>query len=821
MKIKKNMSLSAFFWSVSLILFATAAINKKNWGDLIDLDLFSKATAQEKLQQESYDETESGDQIAPNLAEESNAEGVNENSEESASAAGQGAADYRFEAQKAIHQIKRVTVFSDQAQVTRVANLKLKSGLQWVHFEALPMELDRSTIKLRPVGAPSGGLNSSISQVVIEESFEHAHLDPAIQIKLTNLKSYYGEVLVLLSHQRAIERSLGLLSGVSFQSPFKAESVLGFLGFTAGSESIRNSLDEISLQASKAQLEYNKNQDQIRSLNEKIEFVLAEIKGATSLSDQKWMLHVYCLLDSKAPVTGDIELSYNIPNAWWHPVYDLRAELNHESATADIRLVTGGFVEQHTGENWEDVKITLSTVDPAPLYLPKLERWAFAEKRMEAEQTKGDSVGSTYKQKSSNRAMDGVADGKLSGQVASNERDVSGKDVAQNSNALKKSASKVAQKLMAENKPASVMLASPPVPRPPSVSAPMAPGADMASGGAGASAGVERPKKMMESTADSFARDESRDEKRQNYKANVVGGKGRRGDRVQSRFGGVLGSLEVSQGDSVSVSPQQRTAFPMAPLEQIFPALQEAQRDIASVHNGPSQFRAIEPQRLNQASLLRQLSDSTLPAVQARGRKIEFTSPFSVSLKNDEPPYKMPVHSEKLQAKLKYFAIPKNDSRVFLRAEVSNSTSRPLLAGNAQIFMDGDLVSKTELNSVSEGSFFRVDLGADQNVETKRIVNKKSAKQGVIFSNHVTDVEVKLEIANHHPFPIQLELEDNYPLSPNDKIEVTMVQMNPKPVKSEKGLVKWLVTIPGNQKSQLGFTYKVAHPENFLVSEFN
>ena len=55
------------------------------------------------------------------------------------------------------------------------------------------------------------------------------------------------------------------------------------------------------------------------------------------------------------------------------------------------------------------------------------------------------------------------------------------------------------------------------------------------------------------------------------------------------------------------------------------------------------------------------------------------------------------------------------------------------LGGAAQIFMDGDLVSKTSLHTVSEGSYFDVDLGVDRNIETKRIVNGMRDR-GVLIS---------------------------------------------------------------------------------------
>jgi hypothetical protein len=50
---------------------------------------------------------------------------------------------------------------------------------------------------------------------------------------------------------------------------------------------------------------------------------------------------------------------------------------------ANINLVTMGKLDSKTGENWDEVGLTLSSIDPAPLFMPKLNRWLFSEKREE------------------------------------------------------------------------------------------------------------------------------------------------------------------------------------------------------------------------------------------------------------------------------------------------------------------------------------------------------------------------------------------------------------------------------------------------------
>ena len=66
----------------------------------------------------------------------------------------------------------------------------------------------------------------------------------------------------------------------------------------------------------------------------------------------------------------------------------------------------------------------------------------------------------------------------------------------------------------------------------------------------------------------------------------------------------------------------------------------------------------------------------------------------------------------------------------------------------------------------------------------------------MLFKEHITEVEVKIEIANSHGFPINIEIRDHYPLSPNDKIKIELISMNPKPINKRYGYLTWKNKIP-------------------------
>jgi hypothetical protein len=65
-------------------------------------------------------------------------------------------------------------------------------------------------------------------------------------------------------------------------------------------------------------------------------------------------------LNSPIKKNVDIKISYNLRNAGWVPIYDLRANGKTESIALEFR----GQIYQQTGTDWKNVSIKLSTGDP-------------------------------------------------------------------------------------------------------------------------------------------------------------------------------------------------------------------------------------------------------------------------------------------------------------------------------------------------------------------------------------------------------------------------------------------------------------------------
>lgn len=81
---------------------------------------------------------------------------------------------------------------------------------------------------------------------------------------------------------------------------------------------------------------------------------------------------VVVTVSADAPATGVVELSYMVNEAGWTPSYDLRAS----NANEPVKIIYKAHVFQNTGEDWNNVRMKLSTSNPNRSHIkPELPVW--------------------------------------------------------------------------------------------------------------------------------------------------------------------------------------------------------------------------------------------------------------------------------------------------------------------------------------------------------------------------------------------------------------------------------------------------------------
>jgi uncharacterized protein (TIGR02231 family) len=264
-------------------------------------------------------------------------------------------------------QIKEVTVYSDRALVIRREKVELDAGEHDLRVNNLPQFLRDS---LRAAGRGSAGIR--ILNVDVTTAFRSRPPEAEIVALQDELEQLTKSQQLLearkssLNDRRQWLRALGEQSrdfakGLA-QGQMKSQDLADFFSFAAN-QALQ---DAEAAQSLEIELEHVQREVQAKKRE------LAQMQGNT-LPDRLAAIVTVSLGEAGE---FELELSYIVMGASWHPQYDVRVQMADGKGTGEVELTYVGVVQQSTGERWENVALSLSTARPSlAAVLPELDPW--------------------------------------------------------------------------------------------------------------------------------------------------------------------------------------------------------------------------------------------------------------------------------------------------------------------------------------------------------------------------------------------------------------------------------------------------------------
>lgn len=260
--------------------------------------------------------------------------------------------------------ITAVTVFPDRAEVTRTVEISLPAGESTVVVGDLPASLYPDSVRV--VGEADGRL--LIGSVETRKEFAEAAVREEERRLTEELEALRDQRGALDDRVAAARIQLDFLKAIGRDAPRTASEELA--QGRLDPEAWRQAVALIGEGAAKALDGVRAAEIEKRALERRI----AQTERRLSLvrTGRTASLSARINVQTEGPRAARLVLSYQIPGASWRPIYDARLE----SETGATRLVQIGEVRQGTGEDWSDVRLTLSTARPALSgRLPELGPW--------------------------------------------------------------------------------------------------------------------------------------------------------------------------------------------------------------------------------------------------------------------------------------------------------------------------------------------------------------------------------------------------------------------------------------------------------------
>jgi len=207
--------------------------------------------------------------------------------------------------------------------------------------------------------------------------------------------------------------------------------------------------------------------------------------------------------------------------------------------------------------------------------------------------------------------------------------------------------------------------------------------------------------------------------------------------------------------------------------------------------------------------------DPALPAAAAGGYDLSFPAQRPETIESGHGARRVPLFSESwpVQVERKLFPAVSPEA-AFLVAELKNPSKRMLPAGTARLFVGDDPTGDARLKLVAPGETFTLPLGLDRAIRPHRNVQLSQSERGFIGKDDVGEYTVTNEFANPYPFPIQVRLFDQWPLSSDKDVESTLLKTEPLARQDKvKGTLEWVLTVPASQKQSVVFSYRLRRPK--------
>ncbi|KAF4607936.1 hypothetical protein EYR40_000272 [Pleurotus pulmonarius] len=153
--------------------------------------------------------------------------------------------------------------------------------------------------------------------------------------------------------------------------------------------------------------------------------------------------------------------------------------------------------------------------------------------------------------------------------------------------------------------------------------------------------------------------------------------------------------------------------------------------------------------------------------------------PGLTSIPNDAQDHNVTIAELKLGATLSWLVVPKVDLRAHLKAQVKNTSEYTLVAGPANVYIDGSFVAMTHIPTISPQEIFECSLG------------KETFPTGPTNKTTTTAYSRQATIRNTKSIAIEdLKILDRIPVSGDSQIVVKLINPAlclPAPPKTERG----------------------------------
>lgn len=634
-------------------------------------------------------------------------------------------------------QVDAVTVFFSGAMVDRQAAVKLQRGKQVVCFTGLPLSLKPQTVQLT-------GLKQATILVV-----KHAVETPPRSDNPARRKELQAEEKAIVRRNDQLKAEIAILKQEE-EILLKNAHIAGDNGVKVAAlretaDFYRQRLGEIRKLMFAHQFAIELNQENLRQLYQQMNALLGPEPKPEGL--------VYVTLEGRREHADTLRLRYYDEAAGWQPTYDFRVD----DLRKPLQISYLAEVFQYSGEDWKQVKLTLSTANPSLSGdKPQLRPWYFGmlEQTVERKFDYAQGSGSSIRGKLLDEAKrEGIPFGNVV--LFLNNQQVGGTTTDVDGNFK-----------FSHLKPGKYRLK--------------------------ASYVGYNPSEISGISINTSAGEQVRAD------ITMTSGINLQEIMVMDYETPLISKDELSTGGTFTREDFDRT--PAATSAGVF--------STRGSRNG-SQAYFIDGIRARSSTI----DPSTL--LPRSPELLQYIIENRQTIPTDGEKQRVPIKDVEAPARYVHQAVPKLSNDVFLTAELSPWAYLNLLDGKASLYYQGTFVGETEVRTQSTGDTLRLALGRDRGlvIERKLVLDQESRK--VVGSSIRQQLQWEINIRNQKDYAVVLQIQEQLPLSKSRSVEISYETLPAASYDESTGELLWKINLPGGEKTSLKLNYQVRYPADY------
>jgi TonB-dependent SusC/RagA subfamily outer membrane receptor len=658
-------------------------------------------------------------------------------------------------------KIKEVTVYLNGAQITRTASCELQEGSNEVIFTGLSHKIDESSIQVSGLGAVS------ILSIAYHINYlEKSESNPKIKEWESRIEELQNEISILKNTIAGLEEEEKVITSnriVNSDSQVLDLERIKQIGqyYRERITQIKNEIFKTNTSINKIKLEVNDLQKQLAEANNSAEVPQGEIT-----------------ITFDAPIATDLHttLSYLVKDAGWVPNYDIKST----GLNAPLSLAYKGNVYQKTGQDWKNVKISLSTGNPSyNISKPKIDAHylnfvsAYQKRYTPSTKKKGYAFNPNVKKvvgtitdesgaplPGVNIVIKGTSTGTTSDFDGNYSLDVPmGQELTYNYIGMFPQELPIYSSIMNVRMEEDVARLEEVV----------------VTGYATAAVGSVSPERALSGRAAGIS---IRGNSSMNYTEPLYIIDGVPVDNFTE------GDLDANEIQDIEV-------------------LKGKNASTIYGNRGDNGVVVITTKKSH---------------TQEGATKTEFTikKPYTVLADGDIT--SVEVNTYKIPATYEYFAAPILNENVYLTASFKDWEKHQLLPGEANIYFEGSYAGKTVIDPYTTKKELILSLGIENNITVTRQQERNFKSKPFVGSNRILDRSYVLEVKNNKNATINLKLMDRVPKSQNKEIKVDDIITNNASFDEVKGLLTWSMVLKPKSAQKEDFSFQVKFPKGRYIS---